>query len=177
MLFTKDLSKRWKRYFNIIYEDGQQDGLYLIENTRWTFINPNQQELHRNNDFENDILQPTPEESIDHNWASLAPSTSLPMLEDDSINELDITRTESLAWDMTGTQLVSSSPVPVCNSNNILPDVNRVANFNLHLPISSTPKPVHSRTSQPRRSLPLELHDPDHKPSFFRRFNPFRKKK
>ena len=50
-------------------------------------------------------------------------------------------------------------------------------NFNLHLPISSTPKPVKSRTSQPRRSLPLELDDHYHKPSFIRRFNPFRKQK
>ena len=30
-------STRWKNYFNIIYDDGQEDGLYLHPDTRWTF--------------------------------------------------------------------------------------------------------------------------------------------
>ena len=36
-MVIQNLSKRWKHYFNIQYDDGSRDGLYLIPDTRWTF--------------------------------------------------------------------------------------------------------------------------------------------
>ena len=192
-----DLSRKWERYYNIVYENGQKDGLYLIENTRWTFLNRIQPEIDRDGTPNDDNLKPTPEVSIDHDQPSSTSSTSLPLLDNLSINELDVTRTESLAWDMTGTELVtcqdnsatpvtgqqqyshpqSSSPVFTIDSRNIPPILDRVSNLNHRLPLASTPNPTRSRISRLRGSLPLEHDVQEHKPSFLQRFNPFRKRK
>ena len=35
---THDLSKKWDRYYNIQYFNGETDGLFLLPDQRWTFL-------------------------------------------------------------------------------------------------------------------------------------------
>ena len=203
-----DLNRRWRCYYNIMHADGRKDGLYLLPNTRWTFLHWNSEE----------DIEHTREKTI--NFPSLDPTASSPSMRPRShtycahtssnnavlsntldLEDLNITRTESMEWDFTGTELISTVPVPpqtpgevhlneVCNLTNVLPlSLNLRCNLNdvpldavLHLdhrlPLSSSPTHRDSRSSRHRRLIPRERTPPRRRRirTYFRRFNPFRKK-
>ena len=199
---TQDLSRKWKNYFNIVYDDNREDGLYLIKDTRWTFRNPQNQdvELPRCSEHSNS-LKPTPEttptqldQTEEHDQANL------------SIDASNASYSNSLNWDLLGTQL-DLSPNPSENPFSWQPsnceNLDQVNNFAYMLPLTSTPtrpgaidyetnENIHfssdsslpsdppspaSHTSPLNRSLPLELSRSTHCGSaFLRRFNFFKRK-
>ena len=203
---TANLSSRWKNYYNILYENGQEDGLYLLPDTRWTFrTEPNNpQEKERHNTQEINSIKPSPEVSLkeglslDNNTNLLLPTRSDDTISETSgvpIHDLDLTRNDSLEWDLEGIELHSTTsehiwPVDlhqVINLENLQPfpiypntseavSLNHVANLDNKLPLSSTPRP-NNRLSQLRRQLPLEVaENRGFISTFFRRLNPFKQK-
>ena len=117
---TTDLSRRWDLYFNIVYNDGQRDGLYLLPGTRWTFthelINNEIDEVNRQEHAAAQSLHPTPEstppQEDDHpptaSDLASSPHSFSSSMADASLND-DLNRTlhDSLEWDMTGTEFQS----------------------------------------------------------------------
>ena len=187
-VIIQDLCKRWQHYYNVQYSDGSKDGLYLIPDTRWTFRdNPNNipecDEAERNSS-PTKSLHPTPDSTLtpppqpifhldlDTSISDVQPSpiSSASSL-DDPLNEA---RNASLEWDLVGMELESYVP-EICTSYDS--ELHNVQNLQYRLPISSTPAPPRSRVSRLRQSLPLELEVSDPSPSFFQKYNPFRKKK
>ena len=146
---TANLSRKWNHYFNIIYENGNEDGLYLIPDTRWT-LKPNLQEIHRHPPDQPTSLEPTPhttpdkinpseesnidpEQTTPHETLSLDNSSSEPSNID---NNLNLTEPDSLQWDDQGTELLSSDEYiwPV--------DLHAVANLDHLLPLQLEPPPT-----------------------------------
>ena len=187
-VITKDLSNRWPNYFNIAYDDGTQDGLYLIRNTRWTF-------RHREDNFAAIEAQ-----RLDDHLSSLKPTPETTpeqfFLDDSDASSVDIfnkSHGESLEWDMAGIHLESSYASTPVHDDPIPTDVplNQVCRLDTNLPLTSTwrtstdtsilrqdtvPKEKR-RLAQPRRPLPAEF--PEIRgflPRFARRLNPFKKK-
>ena len=187
-IITKDLSNRWPNYFNIAYDDGTQDGLYLIRNTRWTF-------RHREDNFAAIEAQ-----RLDDHLSSLKPTPETTpeqfFLDDSDASSVDIfnkSHGESLEWDMAGIHLESSYASTPVHDDPIPTDVplNQVCRLDTNLPLTSTwrtstdtsilrqdtvPKEKR-RLAQPRRPLPAEF--PEIRgflPRFARRLDPFKKK-
>ena len=197
-IITKDLSKKWKHYFNIRNADGEEDGLYLRPDTRWTLIPTNAIETERSH-YDLNALKPTPESTFLQQDSSNNSTVTSPPLEDHPASQ-------SLEWDMLGVELDTS----LNTSNNPfswLPPIDvgspsRVNYLAYHLPLTSTPQrhtPSHGDTfidlnarlpiptpphhhedqiNQLNRSLPLDLTgNRDCLPTFIKKFLPFKKKK
>ena len=150
---TANLSTKWKNYYNIIYEDGTEDGLYLVPDTRWTFkdTSNNTQETERYNINEITSVEPTPETtptenvSLDDIYSNQLTETPGATLSTSSsscatIHDLDATRDDSLEWDLQGIELHSSSEYqwPV--------DLHRVVNLDQLEPFSVDP-PISTQDS------------------------------
>ena len=163
---TANLSRKWKNYFNVAYENGEEDGLYLHPDTRWT-LRPAPQEVPRHIDQPVSI-EPTPQTtpensgSIHHNsddhsniasiHESFSYAQSVPS-ELDIQDFLDTTTQDSLQWDEEGTQLLSSS-------EDLWPtDLLAVANFNHLLPLPSD-QPDTSDFYSPADSVPNQENEP-----------------
>ena len=180
-----------ENYYNIRYADGTEDGVYLIKDERWTFLDDNVAGAgigQLDGGYTPESLTPSPETSPD-----LDPSLtgarrkskirSFPgeHLSDDSSdiqspNTLDKSMTESLDWDTYGSTL--ESPKKMFNQPYPQVDLNQVSRLDHHLPVSSTPIPRKTRISRCRRALPeeIEARSRDNSPTFIARLNPFRKK-
>ena len=169
-----DLSRKWNNYYNITKSDGTRDGLYLIPDTRWTFL-PNHQAEQERLDTTFDIgpttTYPTPDNPLlprhdrtPHNQES-SRSSHVSTLSN------EIQAETSLQWDDCGTELTTPNLLDITldrvqNLDNILPlsttensspiNLNDVVNLGLFLPITSTPLPGRRRVSVHRRPLPLE---------------------
>ena len=192
----------WRNYYNIVYDNGREDGVYLIPDHRWTLLDPPQEDqgaVHQLDGMDDPAsLTPTPETSPEY---PIGPSETGTRAKTglrlnlghylssdssvDSVNPLDRSRTDSMAWDAIGTDLESPprffnlpikevlldkasnlelrlpiSSTPISPHQTPPEDLNLLQPINLEhrLPISSTPvTPRRPRISNPRRSLPLEL--------------------
>ena len=181
---TKDLSFKYKNYFNIVYPDGIQDGLYLIPDTRWTFKISNNHDIEANRSSDDaSSLKPTPETTPERVTCNVSNTSS--------VGILDKSITESLEWDMLGTELASSNE-SLSDLNYRMSNVplNYVSNLNAHLPLTSTwkteeetPERLKSLISKPRRLAQLRRPLPEESnntrsflPHFVRKMNPFKKK-
>ena len=188
---THDLSRRWANYFNIVYDDGNKDGLYLKPNTRWTFLpNSNANSLATDQMRVNSAptsLQPTPETSLireatpflDVNDLSDLNSPNSVVLDSDSetssIDILNKSRDGSMEWDLSYLQLASSPDQTypgTCQEINL----HRVQNLETILPLRSTPAQSRRHVSAQRNSLPLEQHSAQQSSSLFRCMNFFKRK-
>ena len=141
-----------------MYNDGGEDGLYLIPNTRWTFRDSHYAagvEVNRSPDrFLS--LKPTPETTPEQLTLTISDTSSV-----DILNK----SLESLEWDMMGTQLESSqSSLLECHEFD-LPDLplNQVCRLDNNLPLTSTwktsqhppvPLPATGSKSKNRVALP-----------------------
>ena len=194
---TRDLLRKRRYYYNVVYDDDTEDCLYLKKDTRWTFKNTSDQNVE---------LPRSPENSCSLKLTlETTPTQSYNVLDEAnlSINKLDDSDSPSLNWDLLGTQL-DSSPNPsenpfgwftpsdsdhlnqVINLAYMLPltstptrpgattcDTGRNIDLNLNISITSTPP----STDQNSRSLPLELSQSTHYGSaFFKKLNPVKKK-
>ena len=175
---THNLSKRYDRYYNIITTDGRRDGLYLLPDTRWTFLST--------------PIHDTPEEQrLEDNISSLEPSPSLltpiatyhsaPNLADvldtgahsDDQDPQKSPSTPSLDWDYASTcespSYFHGLPLDrVMNLDSVLPlpshlldgtspiNLLEAQNLEQYLPLTSTPLSPRPRISNLRRLLPLE---------------------
>ena len=211
-----DLSRRYRDYYNIMYEDGLKDGLRLTPDTRWTFLHWQHQpngdvEIARDIQVSKDSLNPTAYSNIatsptllvnvsGQHLDSSNSAESCEEVEDPLGFDLNRTRTDSLEWDMLGTDfeeppiLSPTSPSQVIlsrvsNLNLVLPTPLHlfdhepvvppapVSNFDGRLPLTSSPVTHQRRISRPRRPLPDEApRARSCTPSFFSRLNPFKKK-
>ena len=102
----KDLTSRWNYYYNISYADNKKDGLYLITDTMWTFVqNWNSAEERLEQTYTLGDLDPTssttPEPRHDLGFSSPSPVLT--------IFEPNISTTDSLEWDNVGTDLIQST--------------------------------------------------------------------
>ena len=95
---TKDLSRKWKDYYNIVYDDKTEDGLYLKKDTRWTFADPpaDALEIPRSHLEDSHSLKPTPEATLSH----LSETDNQAHLLSDRSN---VSNPNSLDWDLLGT--------------------------------------------------------------------------
>ena len=117
----KDLSRRYKYYYNIIYPDGKEDGLELAPETRWTFTTENETDnieamRIRNETNSEPTPLPTPEPSLLIRDSSPNNSCS-----DESVSTLNRTA-NSLEWDALGTEFNSSYELFKSRSEASLPD-------------------------------------------------------
>ena len=138
---TANLSRKWNHYFNIVYNNGIEDGLYLLPDTRWT-LKQTDQEMPRLHSDNPRSIEPTPQttpDKSDSNIVQYDHSGLIPSFESlslDSSNRpdndldlnLDLTSPDSLQWDDEGTDLLSSTSVmwptdlhAVVNLDDILP--------------------------------------------------------
>ena len=184
---THDLSKRWDRYYNIQYFNGETDGLFLLPDTRWTFLTDIfNQPVTRSNLRENSSLQsmrpspsippPFPHRHTSQEDLAITHNLLLPE-EENSVPESEIQGTspiESLEWDPSFQHLEVTIP-------NIDEQYQSVPINPTWTPVrplfSSTPYQRGNRVSQLRRSLPKEQESRGPTlPLFMRKFNPFRKR-
>ena len=124
---THDLTRRWANYFNVIYDDGTRDGLYLRPDTRWTFLftadgRPLMPTMRVGSAPVS--LQPTPNTSptreqtpfFDVNDINSCNSPNSAMLDtsnnSSSVGTLDRSRDGSMAWDLSYLDLTSSPTHP-----------------------------------------------------------------
>ena len=184
---THDLSKRWDRYYNIQYFNGETDGLFLLPDTRWTFLTDIfNQPVTRSNLRESSSLQsmrpspsippPFPHRHTSQEDLAITHNLLLPE-EENSVPESEIQGTspiESLEWDPSFQHLEVTIP-------NIDEQYQSVPINPTWTPVrplfSSTPYQRGNRVSQLRRSLPKERESGGPTlPLFMRKFNPFRKR-
>ena len=187
---TRDLTRTWRCYYNIEYSNGEQDGLYLKPDSRWTFLTDSKGNVllpgRTRSETAPPSLHPTPASSPSrdtdplHSPAntsflstpSAALSTSLSVAS--SIGVLDRCMHESMEWDATYDSLLLSSestPQPGYTVS-----LDRVNNLDHVLPISSTPVPTSHRVSKLRQPLPLERNPDEAKsPGFLGRLFRFMK--
>ena len=187
----------YKSYYNIAYDDGTEDGVYLNPDLRWTFIEASccADCAGRPADIGQldgiclpRSLTPTPETTPEkEECLRLEPGDYLESSEENSdspVPVLDKSFTGSPEWDSYGTHL--ERPLLYDQPLEYITQLDRPANLSLVLPLTSTPIP-HSRprVSHQRRLLPLEadpvddaddLSDDQHPPRFLSKLNPFRKR-
>ena len=153
----QDLSKRWRHYYNIIYEDNKKDGLYLIPDTRWTFIPKKNLDVERvDSNLNLKQLEPTPESSITSRiptQSSSSSSVSCSQLISWNISEPNLSNphsasSSSLQWDPLGTELLSTQDPSYLDELYDIP-LDQVQNFDCVLPIPDMP------TTPPRRQRSL----------------------
>ena len=196
-----DLNRRWRYYYNIMYDDGTKDGLYLKPDTRWTFLNwsNNEVEFPRSAETPSTTVDVTPQspQNLTPNDPTIPPTHHLLELSED----IDNSRAESLEWDMLGTELVSETenvplspsqvvldrvssldfvlplPLGIVRSSSPVP-LDAVSNLEAILPLVSSPVRSQPRVSRPRQPLPRETRrSRSFTPSFLRNLNWFRKRR
>ena len=195
----KDLTSRWNHYYNISYADNKKDGLYLIPDTRWTFVqNWNSAEEQLEQTYILGDLDPTSSTTSEprHDLGFSSPSPA------PTIFEPNISTTDSLEWDNEGTDLIQSTDPSYLNSlydfpldrvqhlDNLLPlplahghpamrpqlDLHEVIDLRLHLPLSSTPSSQRRQPPTQFQSMPEQETRRLNLINFLRRLNPFKKK-
>ena len=203
---TSNALKGYRCYYNCVYDDGEEDGVELSPDLRWTFIdesscadcaNPPQHVAIAQLDGLHipGSLTPTPDTTPEKEDGPREPIRF--GLDDylDSSNEespvpiLDKSFTGSPEWDSYGTHL--ERPLLFDQPPRRITNLDRPVDMSLVLPLTSTPIP-HSRprVSGQRKLLPLEVKDraddagnrtdeddDQHPPKFLSKLNPFRKKK
>ena len=188
---THDLSRRWNKYYNIVYRNGDRDGLFLKPNTRWTFLQSETGQPYPRGNLRDgsrpSSMHPSPAspehrsqaEESEESVLSVVPSMSTlfsSSSENLSIGTLDRSRAASMEWDLSYLDLEASySPQQQPTHHHInLGEVNRLDQL---LPLSSTPAPPRRRLLQMRQSLPLEIErERLSLPAFLQKFNPFKKR-
>ena len=144
-----DLNRRWRHYYNIMYENGTKDGLYLKPETRWTFLNWRTEEVelprelnhsHPSDDAEcpsNPTLRSRHNDET-HSFQAITFHSPSSQSSDDSSShpQADLTGAadESLEWDMVGTELepdIDYLPLSPCHVV-----LNRVSDLEYVLPLS-----------------------------------------
>ena len=148
----------WKNYYNIVYSDGEEDGLYLIPNERWTFREPDEPEAspqhiqQADGNDDPDSLTPSPETTPEHqatpsetgaraktdvrlNYGGYL-STSSPDISPERRNKTD---TESMEWDALGTHF-DTPPRHLNHPVSYNFDLDKAAYLDLLLPILSSPE-------------------------------------
>ena len=189
---THDLSRKWNRYYNIQYLDGERDGLFLKPDTRWTFLQTVAGEQYPRGLLRNgskpSSMNPSPaspipriqEKTLDSTSIhSVASSLSVPhstSSHDTLIGLLD-RRAESMEWDLSYLELESTQSSQHCFTECRHINLNDVNNLNRRLPLTSSPVPPRRRLQHFRQALPLELETRrPFLPEFLQKFNPFKKR-
>ena len=180
------MSVRWPNYFNIVYPDGREDGLYLRPNTRWTFRHPNSNNAAIESIRSSDnlpILKPTPDTTPEQVILGTSDNCS-----HDVLNKSII---ETPQHDMPGNQLDPSHGSTLERIDFSLPRdlLNQVYRLDSNLPLTSTwnrdhipnsvptaPSKTKRRIAHQRRHLPAESEIKGFLPIFAQRLNPFKKK-
>ena len=148
-----DALRGWRHYYNIVYDNGREDGVYLTPNKRWTLLEHDHGVQHDMQQVdggdEPESLTPSPNTSPDqetiHTVTGTREKTRLNFAEylsndssyEFSRNILDKSRTESMDWDNLGTDL--ESPPRFFNLPTLEINLDRATNLEHCLPLSSTP--------------------------------------